>query len=143
LAQETRVAPGLKPALQRLLLPVLESALREPAAIADSSHPVRATLDRVLRLCDHCEPPNKALEHRLETVIEQMVAAPEAFTAHDVALDELLQQQQRAYRHAAERVMQQQRGHDILQQARNDVSAAVAGLVGEQVPKLLLDWMDA
>ncbi|WP_068825856.1 DUF1631 family protein [Pseudomonas sp. BMS12] len=143
LAQEARVAPGLKPALQRLLLPVLESALREPAAIADSSHPVRATLDRVLRLCDHCEPPNKALEHRLETVIEHMVAAPEAFTAHDAELDELLQQQQRAYRHAAERVMQQHRGHDILQQARNDVSAAVAGLVGEQVPKLLLDWMDA
>lgn len=143
LAQETRVAEGLKPALQRLLLPVLEAALQEPAAIADSNHPVRASLDRVLRLCDQCEPPNKALESRLESVIEQMVEAPEAFTAHDAELDELLQQQQRAYRHAAERVMQQHRGHDILEKARADVAAAVTGLVGDQVPKLLLEWMDA
>jgi diguanylate cyclase (GGDEF)-like protein len=143
LVREPRVAPGLKPALQRLLLPVLEATLREPAAIADASHPVRATLDRVLRLSDYCEPPNKALESRLEDVIGRMVADPGELSAHDAELDELLQLQQRAYRHAAERVMQQHRGRDILEKAQRDVAAAVAGLVGEQAPKLLYDWLDA
>lgn len=143
LGEETRIAPGLKPALQRLLLPVLESALDDPAAIADGNHPVRVTLDRLLRLCDHCEPPNKALESRVQQVIGQMVEAPEEFTKHNAELDELLQMQQRSYRHAAERVMQQHRGRDILEKARGDVATAISGLTGEQMPKLLQDWLDA
>ena len=143
LGQEARVAPALKPAVQRLLLPVLEATLQEPAAIADGAHPVRATLDRVLRLCDYCDPPNKALESRLEDVIGRMVADPGGLNAYDAELDELLQMQQRAYRHAAERVMQQHRGRDILEKAQRDVAVAVSGLVGEQAPKLLYDWLDA
>ncbi|MDX5372087.1 MAG: DUF1631 family protein [Pseudomonadaceae bacterium] len=143
LGEEARIAPALKPTLQRLLLPVLQSTLEDSAAIADGNHPVRTTLDRLLRLCDHSEPPNKALESRVQEVVEQMLAAPEAFTSHDAELDELLQQQQRAYRHAAERVMQQHRGRDILEKARSDVATAISGLTGEQMPKLLQDWLDA
>ncbi|MGL4319015.1 MAG: DUF1631 family protein [Pseudomonas sp.] len=147
LGQEIRVAPALKPAVQRLMLPVLEATLQEPAAIADHGHPVRATLDRVLRLSDYCEPANKALESRLEGLVERIVSAyqgdAEAFSACDSELDELLQIQQRAYRHSAERVMQLHRGRDVLERARRDVAVAVAGLVGEQAPKLLFDWLDA
>lgn len=147
LGQETGLAPTLKPLVQRLLLPVLEATLIEPAAISDSAHPVRATLDRLLRLCDFCEPPNKALETCLEDLVERIVDGYQgdvsAFISCDTELDELLSMQQRAYQRSAQRVMQLHRGRDILENAQREVAAALAELYGERVPKLLLEWLDA
>ncbi|WP_256573155.1 DUF1631 family protein [Pseudomonas sp. CC6-YY-74] len=145
LGQQAGMAPALKPAMQRLLLPVLEATLKEPAAIADGAHPVRATLDRLLRLCDFSDPPNEALEARLELLIGRIVGGNRGdlatFTACDAELDELLKIQQRAYRRSAERVMQLHRGRDILEHAQREVATALAGLYGEQVPQLLLEWL--
>lgn len=145
LGQQAGMAPALKPAVQRLLLPVLEATLKEPAAIADGSHPVRTTLDRMLRLCDFCEPPNETLEARLEALVGRVVSEYRGdvgvFTACDRELDELLQAQQRAYRRSAERVMQLHRGHDILENAQREVAMALAELYGERVPTLLLEWL--
>lgn len=145
LGQQAGMAPALKPAMQRLLLPVLEATLKEPAAIADGAHPVRATLDRLLRLCDFSDPPNEALEARLELLIGRIVGGNRGdlatFTACDAELDELLKIQQRAYRRSAERVMQLHRGRDILEHAQREVATALTGLYGEQVPQLLLEWL--
>ncbi len=146
LGQDAGLAPALKPAIERLLLPVLQATLKEPAAIADSNHPVRATLDRLLRLGDHCEPANPALEARLQGLIERIVDGydgdSQSFAAHDAELDELLAQQQRSYQQNAERVKQLHRGQDTLKQAQQEVAGALRDLHGERVPRLLLEWLD-
>ncbi|WP_439888519.1 DUF1631 family protein [Pseudomonas sp. MBLB4123] len=145
--QEAGLAPTLRPLLQRLLLPVLEATLREPAAIADSAHPVRATLDRLLRLCDYTEPPNKTLEAGVEDLVERILdeyqGDAEVFTRFDAELDELLSIQQRGYQRSAQRVMQLHRGHDILESAQREVALAMAAICGERVPKLLAQWLDS
>ncbi|NQD94054.1 DUF1631 family protein [Pseudomonas sp. CrR25] len=147
LGQESGLAPTLRPVVQRLLLPVLEATLVEPAAIADSEHPVRGTLDRLLRLCDFSDPPNKALETSLEEVVGRIVTEYQGdasvFMRCDAELDELLTIQQRAYQRSAQRVMQLHRGRDILESAQREVDSALAGLFGERVPKSLLEWLDA
>ncbi|WP_420850749.1 DUF1631 family protein [Pseudomonas lalucatii] len=145
--QEAGLAPTLRPLLQRLLLPVLEATLREPAAIADSAHPVRATLDRLLQLCDYTEPPNKTLEAGVENLVERILdeyqGDAEVFTRFDAELDELLSIQQRGYQRSAQRVMQLHRGHDILASAQREVAVAMAAICGERVPKLLAQWLDS
>jgi diguanylate cyclase (GGDEF)-like protein len=146
LSRQAEVAPTLQPVLQRLLLPVLTATLQEPGAIADAGHPVRASLDRILRLCDYCEPPNKVLEARLEQLVERITGEYRgdvaAFTACDAELDELLNMQQRAYRRSAERVMQSHRGRDILETAQRKVAIKLARLCGKRVPKVMLEWLD-
>lgn len=148
LTQDDGLAPTLKPGVERLLLPVLQAMLKEPAALADSNHPVRATLDRVLRLGDHCEPANPALEGRVHEVIEQIIAGYDgdsrSFAVHAAELDELIDQQQRSYRQNAERVKQLHKGQDTLKQAQRELADALRGLHGEEsVPRLLLEWLDA
>ncbi|WP_255838543.1 DUF1631 family protein [Pseudomonas benzenivorans] len=146
LNRQAELAPTLRPVLQRLLLPVLTATLQEPGAISDAGHPVRASLDRILRLSDYCEPPNKVLESRLEQLVGRIVGEfrgdVSVFSACDAELDELLNMQQRAYRRSAERVMQSHRGRDILETAQRMVAGKLARLFGERVPKLLLEWLD-
>ena len=147
LDQEERLAAGLKPALRSLLPTVLQAALIDPAAFADPAHPLRSTLDKVLRLADACDPPNRALEARVQGVIETLNASYQGdvavFSAQAPALDELLALQQRAYRHSAERVMQAHRGRDTLEDARRRVDAAMYGLHGGRAAQILLDWLAA
>lgn len=147
LEQEERLAAGLKPALRSLLPTVLQAALLDPAAFADPAHPLRSTLDTVLRLADACDPPNRALEARLQGVIDTLNASyqgdVQVFSAQAQALDELLALQQRAYRNSAERVMQAHRGRDTLEGARRQVDDAMYGLHGGRAAQVLLDWLAA
>lgn len=147
LEQEPNIARGVKPALRRLLIPVLQAALQDPAAFADPNHPVRATLDRFLRLCDTCDPPNRVLEARLDQLTQHISQSydgdPAVFSQADQELNELLAIQQRAYRNNAERVMQLHRGRDTLAKARQHLAKALAELFPLRAPKVLLDWLDA
>ncbi|MDP3845068.1 MAG: DUF1631 family protein [Pseudomonas sp.] len=147
LEQQTMIASGIKPALRRLMAPVAQAAILEPAAFSDPAHPVRATLDKLMRLCDFSEPPNPALEQRIEQLIDGIVSDyrgnSEVFSRCDQQLEQLLALQQRAYSNNADRVMQYHRGRDKLEIAREQVSRELAQLFGAQAPKVLLDWLDA
>ncbi|MWV13587.1 DUF1631 family protein [Pseudomonas sp. R-28-1W-6] len=145
--QEQGIAAEIKPALRRLMAPVAQAAMLEPAAFADATHPVRATLDKLIRLCEFSDPPNHALEQRVQQLIEGIVEDYQGDSAvfnrcHD-ELEQLLAVQQRAYHNNAERVRQYNRGRDALQQAREQVGRELAGLFGEQAPQVLLDWLEA
>jgi diguanylate cyclase (GGDEF)-like protein len=147
LEQQAVIAPGVKPALRRLMAPVAQAAILEPAAFADPQHPVRATLDKLMRLCDFSEPSNPALEQRVEQLIDGIVSNycgnSSVFSDCDQQLEQLLAVQQRAYSNNAERVMQYHRGRDKLEQAREEVSQALAQLFAQQAPQVLLEWLDA
>jgi diguanylate cyclase (GGDEF)-like protein len=147
LEQQTIIAPGVKPALRRLMAPVAQAAILEPSAFADPAHPVRATLDKLMRLCDFAEPANLALEQRVEQLIDGIVSSyhgdSEAFSRCDQQLEQLLVVQKRAYSNNAERVMQYHRGRDKLELAREQVAQQLNHLFGAQAPKILLEWLDA
>ena len=146
LEQESNIALGVKPALRRLLVPVLQAALQDPAAFADPTHPVRTTLDRFLRLCAASDPPNKLLEARLGQLAEQICqdydGEPDVFSQADEELNELFAVQQRAYRNNTERVMQLHRGRDTLEQARQQLAESLLEQFPQRIPKVLLDWLD-
>lgn len=141
------IAPAVKPALRRLMAPVAQAAMLEPAAFADPQHPVRASLDKVMRLCDFAEPANLALDQQMEQLINQIVSDYQGdnrvFSRYDEQLEHLLAAQQRAYKNNAERLLQYHRGHDKLQQARQQVIRRLAEVLGPQAPKVLFDWLDA
>jgi diguanylate cyclase (GGDEF)-like protein len=143
---EQAIATAVKPALQRLMLPVVQAAMRDPAAFADISHPVRATLDKLLRLCDFSEPPNQVMENRVQQLIAGIVndysGDHQTFTRCNQELEQLLAMQQRAYSNNADRVRQYSRGRDALEQAREQVGRELAKLFGHRAPKVLLDWLD-
>ncbi len=147
LEQQSMIAPGVKPALRRLMVPVAQAAILEPAAFADPRHPVRATLDKLMRLCDFSEPRNPALEQRVEQLIDTIVSDycgdNAAFSDCEQQLEQLLAVQQRAYSNNAERVMQYHRGRDKLELAREQVTQALAQLFAQQAPQVLLEWLDA
>ncbi len=144
--QEPTIATAIKPALQRLMVPVAQSAMREPAAFADITHPVRVTLDKLIRLCDFSEPPNPAMENRVRQLIDGIVSDyrgdNETFTRCNQELEQLLAVQQRAYSNNADRVRQYSRGRDALERARDQVGRELAKLFGSHAPKVLLDWLD-
>ncbi|MGX5219515.1 DUF1631 family protein [Pseudomonas segetis] len=144
LQHEQAMADSLKPALNKLLLPVLDATLREPAAISDKHHPVRATLDRLLSLAELSEP---LLEARLEVLIDYLVTHYQgnslSFSSIDAELDELLEVQQRAYRRSVERVAELYRGQEALLNARRSVSLGLTEVLGARPPKLLLQWLQA
>ena len=128
---EEVIAPGVKPALRRLMAPVAQAVMLEPAAFADPLHPVRASLDKMMRLCDFAEPANLVLDRRMEQLIDQIVSEYQGdsrvFSRYDEQLEQLLAAQQRAYNNNAERVLQYHRGRDKLQQARRQVESLLPG----------------
>ncbi|MGB4074469.1 DUF1631 family protein [Pseudomonas sp.] len=145
--QEHIIASGIKPALRRLMVPVAQAALFDPAAFADASHPVRATLDKLIGLCDFSEPPNHALENRVQQLIDGIVedyqGDSSVFSQCSQELEHLLSVQQRAYRNNADRVRQYNRGRDALEYARKQIDRELARLFGSHAPKVLLAWLDA
>ncbi len=144
--QEAQLAQDLKPALRRLLLPVTQAALLEPGAFADATHPVRATLDKLMRLCDFSEPPNHVLEKRVQQLIDGIVqdyqGDSQVFSRCNEELEQLLAVQQRAYSNNADRVRQYNRGRDALEQARQQVGRELGKVFDPLAPKVLLDWLD-
>ncbi|OYT96298.1 MAG: diguanylate cyclase [Pseudomonas sp. PGPPP3] len=144
---EEVIAPGVKPALRRLMAPVAQAVMLDPAAFADPLHPVRASLDKMMRLCDFAEPANLVLDRRMEQLIDQIVSEYQGdsrvFSRYDEQLEQLLAAQQRAYNNNAERVLQYHRGRDKLQQARRQVKCTLSEVLGSQIPKVLIEWLDA
>ncbi|MGH8354832.1 MAG: DUF1631 family protein, partial [Pseudomonas sp.] len=144
--QESIIATDIKPALRRLMVPVAQASILDPAAFADPAHPVRATLDKLMRLCDFSEQPNHALENRVQQLIDGIVndyrGDSGVFTRCDQELEQLLTVQQRAYSNNADRVLQYHRGRDKLEQARQQVGRELARLFGSHAPKVLIDWLD-
>ncbi|MEZ5504415.1 MAG: DUF1631 family protein, partial [Halioglobus sp.] len=142
------VSADLKPALGNLQIPLAKLALLDPRFFVDHSHTARAVVDRLSRLAASANFPNKALEGRINNIVDEIVADYESddsvFETALAKIDKLAAQQERALSRNIERVVRTQEGRQRLAQARRAVGKVVsARLQPPAAPKVLLDLIDS
>lgn len=142
------VSGELKPALSNLQIPLAKLALLDPRFFLDRQHSARAVVDKLSALAGSANFPNRALEDRINEVVEEIVSDYERDDAvFDRALEKierLAEQQERALARNVERVVRIQEGQEKLQKARR----AVAQVINERIrppaaPRVLLDLVES
>lgn len=142
------VTNELKPALANLQIPLAKLALMDPRFFVDRGHTARTVVDKLSRLAASANFPNKALEGRVNDIVDGILAEYETDSAvFEEALhkiDRLLAQQERALSRNIERVVRTQEGQEKLFEARR----AVAGVIREKIsedtaPKVLIDLIES
>ncbi len=128
------VTNELKPALGNLQIPLAKLALMDPRFFVDHSHTARAVVDKLSQLATSANFPNKALEDRINTIVDEIVTDYESdssvFEAALGKIDKLVEQQERALSRNIERVVRTQEGQEKLAEARR----AVGRLIREKLP---------
>ncbi|MAT92437.1 MAG: diguanylate cyclase [Halioglobus sp.] len=147
------VTRELKPALSSLQIPLAKLALMDPRFFVDHSHAARAVVDKLSQLATSANFPNKALEGRINAIVDEIIDDYETdATVFDTALekiDRLVAQQERALSRNIERVVRTQEGQEKLAQARREVGRLIREKLPEQTaPKVLVEliesgWRDA
>jgi diguanylate cyclase (GGDEF)-like protein len=142
------VTNELKPALANLQIPLARLALLDQRFFLDKGHAARTVIDKLSGLATSANFPNRALEDRINKVVDDIVEDYENDSAvFDRALeqiDKLSKQQERALSRNIERVVRIQEGQEKLQQARR----AVAAVINERIrppaaPRVLLDLVES
>src|SRR6056297_612047 len=103
------VTNELKPALANLQIPLAKLALMDPRFFVDRGHTARTVVDKLSRLAASANFPNKALEGRINAIVDEILADYETDSAvfEDALhkIDRLLAQQERALSRNIERVV--------------------------------------
>ncbi|MEP4146356.1 MAG: DUF1631 family protein [Halioglobus sp.] len=142
------VTTELKPALANLQIPLARLALLDSRFFLEKEHSARTVIDKLSGLATSANFPNRALEDRINKVVDEIVEDYEAdVSVFDRALqkiEKLAEQQERALSRNIERVVRIQEGQEKLQQARR----AVAGVINERIrppaaPRVLLDLVES
>ena len=148
LKSQVDVTEELKPALANLQIPLARLALLDSRFFLEKEHAARSVVDKLSGLASSANFPNRALEDRINKVVDDIVDNYEADSAvFDRALEKiekLSQQQERALSRNIERVVRIQEGQEKLQQARR----AVASIINERIrppaaPRVLLDLVES
>ena len=142
------VSSDLKPALGNLQIPLAKLALLDPRFFVDHSHNARAVVDKLSRLAASANFPNKALEGRINNIVDDIIGDYEnddsVFETALGKIEKLVTQQERALARNIERVVRTQEGQQKLADARR----AVGNLIGARIrppaaPKVLQDLIDS
>jgi diguanylate cyclase (GGDEF)-like protein len=142
------VSAELKPALGNLQIPLARLALLDPRFFLDRTHAARNVVDKLSRLATSANFPNKALEDRINGIVDQIVAEYESDNSvFDTALDRierLAAQQERALARNIERVVRIQEGQEKLRRARQAVDRVISTRIRPPAaPGVLLDLIDS
>jgi len=142
------VSTDLKPALGNLQIPLAKLALLDRRFFVDHTHTARSVVDKLSRLASSANFPNKALEGRINNIVDDIVSEYETDdSVFDTALgkiDRLLAQQERALSRNIERVVRTQEGQQKLADARRDVGRIIADRIRPpSAPKVLQDLIDS
>ena len=142
------VSADLKPALGNLQIPLAKLALLDPRFFVDHSHSARNVVDKLSRLASSANFPNRALEGRINNIVDDIVSDYENDdSVFDTALDKiekLLKQQERALSRNIDRVVRTQEGQQKLAEARREVGKVIsARLQPPAAPKVLQDLIDS
>jgi len=146
------VTSELKPALGNLQIPLAKLALLDPRFFVDRSHAARTVVDKLSHLATSANFPNKALEGRINHIVDAIVADYESdssvFDSALVKVDKLVAQQERALSRNIERVVRTQEGQEKLHKAQQIVARAISARIKPPAaPRVLLDlvasgWRD-
>jgi len=142
------VTSELQPALGNLQIPLAKLALLDPRFFLDRGHAARSVVDKLARLATSANFPNRALEERINAVVDQIVADYETDSAvFDSALEKierLAAQQERALARNIERVVRIQEGQEKLRKARQAVQAVIAERIKPPAaPRVLVDLVES
>ncbi len=142
------VSADLKPALGNLQIPLAKLALLDPKFFVDHSHTARAVVDKLSRLATSANFPNKALEGRINNIVDTIISDYENDqSVFDTALgkiDKLVAQQESALSRNIERVVRTQEGQQKLTDARREVGKMIgARMRPPTVPKVLQELIDS
>jgi len=142
------VSSELKPALGNLQIPLAKLALLDPHFFVDRSHVARTVVDKLSHLATSANFPNKALEGRINNIVDEITADYENDSSvFDVALDKidkLVAQQERALSRNIERVVRTQEGQEKLQKARQAVGKVISSRIKPPAaPRVLIDLVES
>ena len=141
------VSSELKPALGNLQIPLAKLALMDPRFFVDHTHTAREVVEKLSQLATSANFPNKALEGRINTIVDDIISDYESDNSvFDMALQKinrLVAQQERALSRNIDRVVRTQEGQEKLAEAKR----AVAKLIGSRLqppiaPKVLIDLIE-
>jgi diguanylate cyclase (GGDEF)-like protein len=141
------VTSELKPALGNLQIPLAKLALLDPRFFVDRSHVARTVVDKLAHLATSANFPNKALEGRINNIVDEIASDYESDSAvFDLALekiDKLVAQQERALSRNIERVVRTQEGQEKLQKARQAVGKVISARIKPPTaPRVLVDLVE-
>tara|TARA_R110002110_G_scaffold406421_1_gene626361 strand:+ start:173692 stop:177672 length:3981 start_codon:yes stop_codon:yes gene_type:complete len=141
------VTAELQPTLKNLQIPLAKLALLDPKFFMDRSHSARAVVNKLSGLATSANFPNKALEGRINHIVDTIVADYEndssVFDSALTDIDKLVAQQERALSRNIERVVTTQDGQEKLRQARQTVNKVIAERIPPpSAPKVLIDLID-
>jgi diguanylate cyclase (GGDEF)-like protein len=142
------VSADLKPALGNLQIPLAKLALLDPRFFVDHTHAARNVVNKLSRLAASANFPNKALESRINGIVDTIVADYESddsvFESALVKIEKLAQQQERALSRNIDRVVRTQEGQQKLAEARREVSKVLSARIRPpSVPKVLQDLIES
>jgi diguanylate cyclase (GGDEF)-like protein len=141
------VNSDLKPALGNLQIPLAKLALLDPRFFVDHTNTARNVINKLSRLASSSNFPNKALEDRINTIVDEILSDYENDDAvFDTALgkiDKLAAQQERALLRNVDRVVRTQEGQQRLADARRDVGDIISDRIRPPTaPKVLQDLIN-
>lgn len=144
---EVDVEPDLRPIVGDLQIPLAKLALLEPQFFADQNHPARGVIDKVTQLASSSNYPNRALETKVSTIIDNIVQNyqddSQVFASALDELDGLSEQQKKALERNVERVVKTQDGQEKLRKAEKAVEKVLRSrLRAPQAPKPLVELVD-
>tara|TARA_R110000823_G_scaffold130015_15_gene258030 strand:- start:21976 stop:26007 length:4032 start_codon:yes stop_codon:yes gene_type:complete len=141
------ITSELKPALGALQIPLAKLALMDPRFFVDQGHTARTVVDKLSKLATSANFPNKALEGRINDIVDTIIADYESDSnVFDDALqkvERLAAQQERALSRNIERVVRTQEGQEKLSAARREVAQVIRKVIPEdKAPKVLIDLIE-
>ena len=147
ISSDIDVTPDLRPIVDDLQIPLAKLALLEPQFFADKNHPARGVIDKVTQLASSSNFPNKALETKVSSIIDDIVKNYKTdsgvFSSALGELDGLSQQQRKALERNVERVVKTQDGQEKLRKAEKAVEKVLRNRVRPpKAPKPIVDLVD-
>lgn len=141
------VSADLIPALGNLQIPLAKLALLDPQFFVDYTHSARAVVDKLSQLASSANFPNKALESRINAIVDEIVTDYEnddsVFNTALEKIDRLVNQQERALLRNIERVVRTQEGQEKLAHARRAVGYMINSAIdGPSAPQVLIDLIE-
>ncbi len=123
------VSTEMKPALGNLQIPLAKLALLDPRFFVDHTNSARNVVNKLSRLASSANFPNKALEGRINSIVDDILSDYEnddsVFNTALEKIDKLVAQQERALSRNVDRVVRTQEGQQKLAEARLEVGRII------------------